>query len=86
MGGSMGSAVGEKLARCFETALVERIPAIVVTASGGARMQEGILSIMARKTTRPRSRLDDAGTPFIAVLPPIRQPAACWPASRASGT
>jgi acetyl-CoA carboxylase carboxyl transferase subunit beta len=46
MGGSMGSVVGEKLARCFETALAERIPAIVVCASGGARMQEGTLSLM----------------------------------------
>ena len=69
MGGSMGSVVGEKLARCFETALVERIPAIVVSASGGARMQEGTLSLMQlAKTTAPLVRLDEAGVPFFAVL------------------
>jgi acetyl-CoA carboxylase carboxyl transferase subunit beta len=69
MGGSMGSVVGEKLARCFEAALTERIPAIVVSASGGARMQEGTLSLMQlAKTTAPLVRLDEAGIPFIAVL------------------
>ncbi|MCC6617741.1 MAG: acetyl-CoA carboxylase carboxyltransferase subunit beta [Chloroflexi bacterium] len=69
MGGSMGSVVGEKLARCFEAALIERIPAIVVSASGGARMQEGTLSLMQlAKTTAPLVRLDHAGVPFIAVL------------------
>ncbi len=69
MGGSMGSVVGEKLARCFEAALTERIPAIVVSASGGARMQEGTLSLMQlAKTTAPLVRLDAAGIPFIAVL------------------
>ena len=69
MGGSMGSVVGEKLARCFETALAERIPAIVVSASGGARMQEGTLSLMQlAKTTAPLVRLDAAGIPFVAVL------------------
>ena len=69
MGGSMGSVVGEKLARCFETAVIERIPAIVVSASGGARMQEGTLSLMQlAKTTAPLVRLDAAGVPFFAVL------------------
>ena len=69
MGGSMGSVVGEKLARCFETALAERIPALVVSASGGARMQEGTLSLMQlAKSTAPLVRLDRAGIPFIAVL------------------
>ena len=69
MGGSMGAVVGEKLARCFEAALEERIPAIVVSASGGARMQEGTLSLMQlAKTTAPLVRLDEAGVPFIAVL------------------
>ncbi len=69
MGGSMGSVVGEKLARCFETALEERIPAIVVSASGGARMQEGTLSLMQlAQTTAPLVRLDEAGVPFITVL------------------
>jgi acetyl-CoA carboxylase carboxyl transferase subunit beta len=69
MGGSMGSVVGEKLARCLEAALTERIPAIIVSASGGARMQEGTLSLMQlAKTTAPLVRLDEAGVPFIAVL------------------
>jgi acetyl-CoA carboxylase carboxyl transferase subunit beta len=69
MGGSMGSVVGEKLARCFEAALVERVPAIVVSASGGARMQEGTVSLLQlAKTTAPLVRLDEAGIPFIAVL------------------
>ena len=69
MGGSMGSVVGEKLARCFEAALVERIPAVVVSASGGARMQEGTLSLLQlAKTTAPLGRLDAAGVPFISVL------------------
>ena len=69
MGGSMGSVVGEKLARCFEAALMERIPAIVVSASGGARMQEGTLSLLQlAKTTAPLGRLDAAGVPFISVL------------------
>jgi len=69
MGGSMGSVVGEKLARCFEAALVERIPAIVVSASGGARMQEGTLALMQlARTTAPLVRLDAAGIPFISVL------------------
>jgi acetyl-CoA carboxylase carboxyl transferase subunit beta len=69
MGGSMGAVVGEKLARCFEAALEERIPAIVVSASGGARMQEGTLSLMQlAKTTAPLPRLDEAGVPFISVL------------------
>src|SRR5438552_11007277 len=69
MGGSMGSVVGEKLARCFEAALAERIPAVVVSASGGARMQEGTLSLMQlAKTTAPLARLDVAGVPFISIL------------------
>jgi acetyl-CoA carboxylase carboxyl transferase subunit beta len=69
MGGSMGSVVGEKVARCLEAALVERIPAIVVAASGGARMQEGTLSLLQlAKTTAPLVRLDEAGVPFISIL------------------
>ena len=69
MGGSMGSVVGEKIARCLEGALVERVPAIVVSASGGARMQEGTLSLLQlAKTTAPLGRLDIAGIPFISVL------------------
>lgn len=69
MGGSMGSVVGEKVARCFEGALAERIPTVIVSASGGARMQEGTLSLLQlAKTTAPLTRLDAAGIPFISVL------------------
>jgi acetyl-CoA carboxylase carboxyl transferase subunit beta len=69
MGGSMGSVVGEKLARCFEAAYAERIPAITVSASGGARMQEGTVSLLQlAKTTAPLVRLDAAGIPFISGL------------------
>lgn len=69
MGGSMGSVVGEKVARCLEGALAERVPAIVVSASGGARMQEGTLSLLQlAKTTAPLTRLDAAGIPFVSVL------------------
>jgi acetyl-CoA carboxylase carboxyl transferase subunit beta len=69
MGGSMGSVVGEKVTRCFEGALAERIPAIVVSASGGARMQEGTLSLLQlAKTTAPLTRMDMAGVPFISLL------------------
>jgi len=69
MGGSMGSVVGEKVARCLETALTERIPAVIVAASGGARMQEGTLSLLQlAKTTAPLVRLDEAGVPFVSIL------------------
>jgi acetyl-CoA carboxylase carboxyl transferase subunit beta len=61
--------VGEKVARCLEAALIERIPAIVLSASGGARMQEGTLSLLQlAKTTAPLTRLDAAGVPFISIL------------------
>lgn len=69
MGGSMGSVVGEKVARCFEGALAARIPAIVVSASGGARMQEGTISLLQlAKTTAALQRLNEAGIPFISIL------------------
>ena len=69
MGGSMGSVVGEKIARCFEGALAERIPAVVVSASGGARMQEGTISLLQlAKTTAALQRLNEAGIPFISIL------------------
>lgn len=69
MGGSMGSVVGEKVARCFEAALAARVPAIVIAASGGARMQEGTLSLLQlAKTTAPLTRMDVAGVPFISIL------------------
>ena len=69
MGGSMGSVVGEKLARQFERALDTRHPAIVFSASGGARMQEGVLSLMQMaKTSAARARLAAANVPYISVL------------------
>jgi len=69
MGGSMGVVVGEKVTRLFERALEERLPAVVVSSSGGARMQEGILSLMQMaKTTAILQRLREQGIPYISVL------------------
>jgi acetyl-CoA carboxylase carboxyl transferase subunit beta len=69
MGGSMGSVVGEKITRLFERALERRCAAIIFNASGGARMQEGILSLMQMaKTTAALARLKEAGLPYISVL------------------
>ncbi len=69
MGGSMGSVVGEKIARAVERAIEKRTPFISVSASGGARMQEGILSLMQMaKTSAAAARLGEAGLPFISVL------------------
>jgi len=69
MGGSMGSVVGEKIARQFERAVAFRRPAIMFCASGGARMQEGVLSLMQMaKTSAARSRLREAKVPYISVL------------------
>lgn len=69
MGGSMGSAVGEKFCRAAEDAVRERLPLVVFTASGGARMQEGILSLMQMAKTSDAVRwLNDAGLPYITVL------------------
>jgi acetyl-CoA carboxylase carboxyl transferase subunit beta len=69
MGGSMGSVVGEKITRLFERATAARLPVVLLQASGGARMQEGILSLMQMaKTVAARERLRDAGLPFISVL------------------
>ncbi len=67
--GSMGSVVGEKLARCGRVALERRIPLVVVSASGGARMQEGIYSLMQMaKTSVVLARLHEAGVPFVSIL------------------
>jgi acetyl-CoA carboxylase carboxyl transferase subunit beta len=69
MGGSMGSVVGEKIVRQFERALAHHRPAIMFCASGGARMQEGVLSLMQMaKTSAARSRLREAKVPYISVL------------------
>jgi acetyl-CoA carboxylase carboxyl transferase subunit beta len=69
MGGSMGSVVGEKVTRLLERAHQRRVPAIVFSASGGARMQEGILSLMQMaKTSLALTRLRRDGIPYISVL------------------
>ncbi len=69
MGGSMGSVVGEKITRAAELALKEKLPLIVVSCSGGARMQEGVYSLMQlMKTSSAIALLDKAGLPFISVL------------------
>jgi acetyl-CoA carboxylase carboxyl transferase subunit beta len=69
MGGSMGSVVGEKVTRVFERAFDLRRPAVVFSASGGARMQEGVLSLMQMaKTSAARARLREAGIPYISVV------------------
>ncbi len=69
IGGSMGSVVGEKIARAIDRALEKRLPLIIVATSGGARMMEGALSLMQMaKTSAKLARLSDAGIPYIAVL------------------
>ena len=69
MGGSMGSAVGEKIARAAERSAERRVPLVCVTASGGARMQEGILALMQLpKTVSAVDLLREAPAPFIVVM------------------
>ncbi len=69
MGGSMGSVVGEKLTRAGERALANRTPLIIVSSSGGARMQEGTLSLMQMaKILGALHRLDEAGLPYVSVV------------------
>jgi len=69
MGGSMGSVVGEKLTRAFERGAELGQPVVLLSASGGARMQEGALSLMQMaKTVAALGKLRDAGQPFISVL------------------
>ena len=69
MGGSMGSVVGEKLWRCAELAAGEDLPLVAVCSSGGARMQEGILSLMQMaKTSCAVDLINEATSPFVAVL------------------
>jgi acetyl-CoA carboxylase carboxyl transferase subunit beta len=69
IGGSMGSVVGEKIALATDDALHQRCPLIVISASGGARMMEGALSLMQMAKTAARlARLADAGLPFISIL------------------
>lgn len=69
MGGSMGSVVGEKFTRAAELALSEKMPLVCFSATGGARMQEGLLSLMQMaKTSAALGRLREAGFPYISVL------------------
>ena len=69
IGGSMGSVVGEKIARAADRALEEKEPFLVVSASGGARMMEGILSLMQMaKTSAALARLHEASLPYVSIL------------------
>lgn len=69
LGGSMGSVVGEKIARAAESAIEKKMPFVTVASSGGARMQEGIYSLMQMaKVTAAIGRLKDAGIPYISIL------------------
>jgi len=69
IGGSMGSVVGEKITRAVEVALKEKLPLIIVSASGGARMMEGIYSLMQMaKISAALKKLDREGIPYISVL------------------
>lgn len=68
-GGAMGSAAGEKIARAIETALKNKTPCLIFSASGGARMQEGIFSLMQMaKTSAALGRLAEAKLPYISIL------------------
>jgi acetyl-CoA carboxylase carboxyl transferase subunit beta len=69
IGGSMGAVVGEKVARAIERALAQKIPLIIVSCSGGARMMEGVVSLMQlAKVSAGLGRFDEAGLPFISIL------------------
>jgi acetyl-CoA carboxylase carboxyl transferase subunit beta len=69
IGGSMGVVVGEKITRAIERAIAERIPVIIVSCSGGARMMEGALSLMQMaKISAALARLDRARLPYVSVL------------------
>jgi acetyl-CoA carboxylase carboxyl transferase subunit beta len=69
MGGSMGTVVGEKITRAIERCLETKAPLIIVSCSGGARMQEGALSLVQMaKISAALARLDDAAIPFISLI------------------
>jgi acetyl-CoA carboxylase carboxyl transferase subunit beta len=69
IGGSMGAVVGEKITRAIERCIAEKTPLIIVSASGGARMQEGAISLMQlAKLSAALMRLDEAHLPYISVL------------------
>jgi acetyl-CoA carboxylase carboxyl transferase subunit beta len=69
IGGSMGAVVGEKVARAIERSVEQKLPLIIVSCSGGARMMEGVVSLMQlAKVSAALGRLDEARVPFISVL------------------
>lgn len=69
LGGSMGSAVGEKIVRAVEAAMEKKVPLITVASSGGARMQEGIFSLMQMaKVSAAIGRLRESGIPYLSIL------------------
>ncbi len=69
IGGSMGSVVGEKVARATKAAIEKKLPLIIVSASGGARMMEGALSLMQMaKTSAYLAKLSDSGLPYISIV------------------
>ncbi|MDD2884551.1 MAG: acetyl-CoA carboxylase, carboxyltransferase subunit beta [Dechloromonas sp.] len=69
MGGSMGSVLGERFVRGVQTAIEQQTPFVSITASGGARMQEGLFSLMQMaKTTAALTKLSEAGLPYISIL------------------
>jgi acetyl-CoA carboxylase carboxyl transferase subunit beta len=69
IGGSMGAVVGEKITRAIERSLEQKVPIVIVSASGGARMQEGAVSLMQMaKISAALMRLDEAGIPYISIL------------------
>ncbi len=69
MGGSMGSVVGEKITRALERAFKERLPILIISCSGGARMQEGVISLMQlMKTSAAIARLEEVGIPYISLI------------------
>jgi acetyl-CoA carboxylase carboxyl transferase subunit beta len=69
VGGSMGSVVGEKVARATKEAINKKLPLIIISASGGARMQEGAMSLMQMaKTSAYLAKLSDSGLPFISIV------------------
>src|SRR5579864_3246473 len=69
IGGSMGAVVGEKVARAIERSMAQNLPLIIVSCSGGARMMEGVVSLMQlAKVSAALAHLDESGVPFISIL------------------
>jgi acetyl-CoA carboxylase carboxyl transferase subunit beta len=69
IGGSMGAVVGEKVTRAIEASIAKRVPLVIISCSGGARMMEGTISLMQlAKVSAALARLDEVRLPFISVL------------------